>query len=185
MKTYNWQAQFEDTRPQSHFRNLSREEPSEFARILFSASDTHPEYIERAEELLRFAEDQFVVWDPADPVLRYPWFRQNSRWNGTTREGGFDWFVPCALEQYKFYTPIARSSQLMILAYLKAFECTGKPIYHAKAVALANALTVAQAYHGGGEIPTHLRKNLPEENWINNGVYPAITLIEYADQGLK
>ncbi len=182
VKTFNWQAQFEDTRPQKQFKNLSREEPSEFARILFKASEKHPEYIELAEELLRFAEDQFIVWDDADPALTYPWFREDSKWNGTVRPDGHDWFVPAALEQYKFYTPIARSSQLMILAYLTAYEYTHKPIYHAKAVALANTLTNAQHFHGGGEIPTHLRKNLPELNWLNNGIYPAITLIEKADQ---
>jgi len=182
MKTFNWQAQFEDTRPQSQFKNLSREEPVEFARILLKDSANHPEYIDMAKELIRFAEDQFVVWEPTDPVLSYPWFTQSSKWNGTTRAGGCDWFIPSALEQYKFYTPIARSTQLMILAYLSAFEYTGESIYHAKAIALANTLTIAQAYYDGGEIPTHLRKNLPELNWINNGVYPAITLIEYAEQ---
>jgi len=181
MKTFNWQAQFEDTRPQSQFKNLSREEATEFARILFNESATHPEYTGLAKELLRFAEDQFIVWEPTDPVLKYPWFPQDSKWNGTTLEAGYDWFIPCVLEQYKFYTPISRSSQLMILAYLKAFKTTGEPIYRAKAVALANALTHGQAFHGGGEIPTHLRKNLPELNWINCGVYPAISLIEYAD----
>jgi len=182
MKTFNWQAQFEDTRPQSQYKNLSREEPTEFARILFKDSENHPEYIEMAKELIRFAEDQFVVWESTDPVLSYPWFPLASEWNGTMLPGGYDWFIPCALEQYKFYTPIARSTQLMIIAYFTAFEYTGESIYHAKAIALANTLTIAQAYHGGSEIPTHLRKNLPELNWINNGVYPAITLIEYAEQ---
>lgn len=182
VKTFNWQSQFEDTRPQSQFKNLSREEPTEFARILFKASAEHPEYIDLAKELIRFAEDQFVVWEPTDPVLSYPWFKDDSKWNGTTLEEGYDWFIPSALEQYKFYTPIARSCQLMIIAYLQAYHYTGESIYHAKAVALANTLTIAQAYHGDGEIPTHLRKNLPELNWINNGVYPAITLIEYANQ---
>ena len=181
VETFNWQAQFEDTRPQSLYKNLSREEPSEFARILLKESEAHPEYIGLAKELLRFAEDQFVVWEPGDPVLSYPWFRLDSKWNGTVLEGGSDWFIPCALEQYKFYTPIARSSQLMILAYLEMYEVTDESIYHARAVALANALTVAQAYHGGGEIPTHLRRNLPEANWLNNGVYPSITLIENAE----
>ena len=180
MATFNWQAQFEDTRPQKQYKNLSREEPAEFARILLKRSADHPEYVDMARELIRFAEDQFVVWEPTDPVLEYPWFKQNSKWNGTTFPGGFDWFVPCVLEQYKFYTPVARSSQLMILAYLDAYQYTNESIYHAKAVALANTLTIAQAYHGGGEIPTHLRKNLPESNWINNGVRPAITLIENA-----
>jgi maltose/maltodextrin transport system substrate-binding protein len=181
MQTYNWQAQFEDTRPQSRFKNMSREEPSEYARILLKASDEHPRYIDLATELIRFAEDQFIVWEASDPVLSHPWFSPDSRWNGTTRPGGPDWFLPCALEQYKFYTPIARSSQLMILTYLDAWRVTGDTVYRAKAVALANALTRAQAYHGGGMIPTHLRKHLPEANWINNGVYPAITLIEHAE----
>lgn len=181
MQTYNWQAQFEDTRPRSRFKNLSREEPSEFARILLKSSNDHPQYIDMAKELIRFAEDQFVVWEPTDPVLGYPWFPKDSRWNGTTRAGGFDWFIPCTMEQYAFYTPIARSSQLMILTYLKAYEVTGEAVYHAKAVALADALTRAQEYHGGELIPTHLRKNLPEANWINNAVYPAITLIEHAE----
>jgi hypothetical protein len=70
----------------------------------------------------------------------------------------------------------------MIVAYMTAYEYTNTSIYFAKAVALANTLTIAQAYHGSGEIPTHLRKNLPELNWINNGVYPAITLIEYSEK---
>lgn len=183
VRTFNWQAQFEDTRPQSQYKNLSREEPTEFARILFKDSKNHPEYIEIAEELIRFAEDQFVVWDPTDPVLRFPWFRVGTKFNGTGLEdGGSDWFVPCALEQYKFYTPIARSTQLMILAWLTAYEYTDKPVYQAKAIALANALTQAQAFHGGGEIPTHMRRHLPEKNWINNGVYPALTLIRNADR---
>ena len=179
VKTFNWQAQFEDTRPQSQHKNLAREEATELSRILFKESVQMPEYLDLAKDLLRFAEDQFIVWHQNDPVLSYPWFSQDSKWNGTTLDSGCDWFVPCVLEQYKFYTPIARSSQLMILAYLKAFETTKEEIYQAKAVAIANALTQAQQFHGGGEIPTHLRKNLPEDNWINNGVYPAITLVKY------
>lgn len=181
LKTFNWQAQFEDTRPQPPYKNLSRSEVADFVVLLFDASKNMPEYIETAKELLRFAEDQFVVWDEMDPVTRYEWFRKDSKWNGTTLESGCDWFIPCVLEQYKFYTPISRSSEVMILAYLKAFETTGEPIYHAKALALANAITHAQAFHGGSEIPTHMRKNLPELNWINCGVYTAISLIEYAD----
>jgi hypothetical protein len=179
VKTFNWQAQFEDTRPLSQFKNLAREEATELARILFKESKQNPEYIDLAKDLLRFTEDQFIVWQSSDPVLSYPWFSKESKWNGTTLESGCDWFIPCVLEQYKFYTPIARSSQLMILAYLEAFEYTGEKIFHAQAVTIANTLTIAQQYHGGGEIPTHLRKNLPEDNWINNGVYPSITLIQY------
>lgn len=59
---------------------------------------------------------------------------------------------------------------------------TGTEIYRAKGESLINTLTVAQAYHGGGEIPTHLRHVLPELNWLNCSVYPAIGMIELAKE---
>lgn len=181
VRSFDWQAQFEDTRPQKLYKNLSRHEATKVATLLFRQSREDESFLETAKEILRFAEDQFVVWEPDDPVTAYSWFRKGSRWDGTTREGGCDWFIPCALEQYKFYTPISASNISMVIAFLEAFKTTGEPIYHAKAVALANSLTIAQQFHGGGEIPTHLRKNLPELNWINCGVYPALMLIRYAD----
>ncbi len=183
VKTFNWQAQFEDTRPQALYKNLAFREPTVFCWILLDDSDEHPDYIPLAEEILRFVEDQFVVWSADDPLIHHhPWFKKEWKWHPKVPSGEPDWFLPGVLEQYKFYTPIARSSDMLFKAYLKAYERTGKKIYHAKAVALANTLTVAQEYHGGGEIPTHLRKNLPEKNWLNCGIYPAILLIEHAEK---
>lgn len=181
VKTFNWQAQFEDTRPQKLYKNLSRHEATKVATLLFRQSREDESFLKMAKEILRFAEDQFVVWETDDPVTAYSWFREGSRWDGTTREDGCDWFIPCALEQYKFYTPISASNISMVIAFLEAYKTTGESIYHAKAKALANTLSIAQQFHGGGEIPTHLRKNLPELNWINCGVYPALMLIKYAD----
>lgn len=179
--TYNWQGQYEDTRPRKPYRNMTREEAAEMSILLFQASDEHPGYRDTAEELLRFAEDQFVVWDRRDPVLRTPWFPEGSPFLNTDPATGSDWFLPAALEQYLFYTPISRSNDTMVEAYRVAHEQTGHEIYRAKAVSLANTLTRAQAWHGGGEIPTHLRRNLPEKNWINCGVYPALLLIRSHD----
>ncbi|MEE4310757.1 MAG: hypothetical protein V2J62_02710 [candidate division KSB1 bacterium] len=180
MKTYNWQGQFEDTRPKSAYQNMSRAEAVEMVVYLLDEVNDHPEYLELGLELLRFAEDQFVVWNQDDPVLFTNWFKEGSHWNGNDPDNGKDWFLPCVLEQYKFYTPISRSNSTMMLAHLKAWEVTSENIYLAKAVALANTITNAQAFHGGGVIPTHLRKTLPELNWLNCAVYPAMTLIRNA-----
>ena len=115
-----------------------------------------------------------------DPVLRTKWFSAGSRWDGTGSAGS-DWFVPAVLEQYKFYTPISESNAMMIQAYLAAYQRTASAIFHAKAVSLANAIIQAQIHHGGGEIPTHLRKAAIDDDFIKCGVYSALTLLENAD----
>ncbi len=175
IKTFNWQAQYEDTRPRALYKNLSHREAAIMSALLFDAGAEH---LELALELLRFVEDQFVFWEKSDPAVTYPWFRPETVWNANDPVKGNDWFVPAAAEQYVFNTPIAGSTSFVIRACLKAYEATQQEIYLAKAKSLANTLTIAQRYHGGGEIPTHLRRNLPEENWINVSVMAARTLLE-------
>jgi hypothetical protein len=182
MKSFNWEAQFEDTRPRDSYRNQSHQEAVRFAGLLFRASSVHPEYLPNARELLRWAEDSFCVWDRSDPVLTASWFKPNARWNGNDPYFGNDWFVPCAVEQYFFYTPINSSSADFIDAFVEAFKATKDRTYLAKAVALANTLTRAQRYWGGGEIPTHLRKVQPELNWMNADLFTAMSLKRNADQ---
>ncbi len=176
MVTFNWEAQFEDTRPRDRYKNQSHREAAMFAALLFRQSRNHPEFLSRAVELLRWAEDSFVVWDRTDPVLTAFWFKPNTRWNGNDAYFGNDWFVPCAVEQYAFFTPINGSSVDFIDAFADAFRATGDTVYLAKAVALANTLTIAQRYWGGGEIPTHLRTVMPELNWLNCSLYTAMSL---------
>ncbi len=181
MKTFNWQAQYEDTRPKATYKNMSRHEAVEMAALLFKNSKNNPQYLEMADELLRFAEDQFVIWEQDDPVVFALWFKKDSKWCGNTADGRKDWFIPCVMEQYIFYTPICGSTMRVIIAYLEGYKATGRKDYHAKAVSIANSITRAQEYHGGGEYPTHLRKTLPELNWLNNGVFTAVNLLKYAD----
>jgi hypothetical protein len=176
MKTFNWEAQFEDTRPRNQYKNQSHREANLFAALLFRECKTHPEYLDLAIEVLRWAEDSFVIWEKSDPVLAFLWFKPNTRWNGNDPYFGTDWFVPCAVEQYAFYTPINGATAGFIDVFLEAFKATRNPVYLAKAVALANTLTLAQRYWGGGEIPTHLRKVMPELNWMNASLHTAISL---------
>jgi hypothetical protein len=182
VQTYNWEAQFEDTRPRDLYKNLSHREPVLFATLLFTRSKGDQKQIEIAKELLRFAEDSFVIWQQGDPMLKAQLFKPNSRWNGNDPYFGSDWFVPAAIEQYLFPTPINSSSSEFIEAYLAAFRATGESVYRDKARSLANTLTVAQRYWGGGEIPTHLRRTMPELNWLNASVGTALILLRHADE---
>jgi len=181
MKTYNWEAQFEDTRPRKLYRNLSHREPVQFAALLYRGRAPEAGLLREAGELLRFAEDSFVVWAKTDPVLTAQLFKPGSRWNGNDPYFGSDWFVPAAMEQYVFFTPISSSSAGFIDAYTAAFQATGERLFLDKARALASTITQAQRYWGGGEIPTHLRRVMPELNWLNVSVWTAAALLELGD----
>ncbi|MCK5573907.1 MAG: hypothetical protein KAJ12_14150 [Bacteroidetes bacterium] len=181
LKTFSWEAQYEDTRPRRRYRNLSHREPLMLAALLFREKPDDLERRAEAEELLRFAEDQFVIWEKSDPITRAELFKPGSRWSGNDPYFGTDWFVPAAAEQYLFFTPISSATAYFIDAYVEAFEATGERIYLAKAVSLANTLTLAQQYWGGRDIPTHLRKVMPELNWLNVSVKAATTLIKHEE----
>ncbi len=146
MLTFHWEAQFEDMGYSEHYSNLERGKPLAFAVILLDRSEKNPGYIELAEELIRFAEDQFIVWEQALPRELFRIF-----WRPIPRKAYFTskWFTPCVLEQYDFYTPIDASSASAIFAYKKAYELTGKELYLAKAISLADNQTVAQDLAGG------------------------------------
>jgi maltose/maltodextrin transport system substrate-binding protein len=108
-------------------------------------------------ELLRFAEDQFVVWEkPPDLKPRSESMRPEH------------WFLPCSMEQYTMFEPISGSSAFMIVTYIRAWRVTGKPLYRAKAESLANALTAAQKEHHG-RYPTRMVRR-DQAYWINSTV---------------
>ena len=179
MKRFNWDGQFEDIKPQRPYENLAREQACDVAVYLLNRVAQDRSYLKKALELLRFSEDQFVVWEapdenqwalddtrPADPR------KQITRWKTS------EWFTPCVLEQYSCYAPVARSSAIQINAYRKAYEVTGRPIYLAKAKSLANALIVCQQYHGGGQFPTWLVKSNKVSTWSNNSAYAAMAVYD-------
>jgi len=190
MKTFHWEGQFEDMGYSKHYSNMERGKPLAFAVLLLSHSEEVPGYIEMAEELIRFAEDQFIVWEQPLPreLFRTSWRPIPRRAYYTSK-----WFTPCALEQYDFYTPIDASAASAILAFKKAYEITGKELYLAKAISLADNQTVAQDL-AGGIYPTYTmnlagRKNFSDPTtskdpgnvwtgWLNCATMTANALLE-------
>jgi hypothetical protein len=124
--------------------------------------------------LLRFSEDQFVVWE--QPL---PEWKEVSYTGCDPTQDGSTWFIPAVLEQYRCYGPVARSEAIMISAWQAAYKVTHKPLYLAKARAMANTLTVAQQFWGGGTYPTWVRRN-DGEKWLNNTVHTARLMLDFA-----
>jgi hypothetical protein len=158
VRTMNWQAQFDDEKLRGEYQNLSKHEACEFAGYLLRHGDAAKRAA--AMELIRFAEDQFVVWEhPPALKPRVPALAPGN------------WYTPCSLEQYAMFEPISGSSASLILAFCRAYDATGDPLDLAKAASLANALTQAQL-HDNGRYPTRM---IPHDlsYWINSTINTA------------
>jgi maltose/maltodextrin transport system substrate-binding protein len=178
LRTFQWDGQFEDVKPRPPYQNLAREQACDVAAILLEQSKGDAKQIATAKELLSFAEDQFVIWSPFKDVPGA--HKMNIKHSPVEL-----WITPCVLEQYACYSPVARSSAILINAYLVAHKVTGEKIYFEKARALAGALVAGQDYqikfqNGNGEIPTWLIRRGPR-NWLNNSYYAAAAVLQMAN----
>jgi maltose/maltodextrin transport system substrate-binding protein len=167
---YNWEGQFEDQKPSEKYKNLSKGQACGYALYLMENESGNPEKLEEAEELIRFAEDQFVIWGNPNPI---------NSWGIK----GDSWLTPCVLEQYNFYTPVNASSGNMIEVFRKLHERTGNILFLVKAIELANNIVEVQNSETG-HYPTYLVDHLlDQEGWINCMVYTA-KQIRYLDEYL-
>lgn len=160
VKTFNWQGQFEDVRPKKPYKNQSREQACDLAVYLFKNKKNIP----LAEELVRFAEDQFVIWEQPENISIKP---RKSNPGYLTK----NWITPSVQEQYGFWMPVTRSAGIMIDTYWHAFKATGKEIYLAKAKSIANSITIMQKAQDGNYATMFIRT--PWHFWLNSVVYPA------------
>jgi len=164
-RTFNWEGQFEDVAASKPYHNLSKHLPASFAIYLFERQAHDPRYLDLAKELVRFAEDQFVVWEK--PMPQKQWRTDQ-------------WITPCVLEQYAYYVPIDASAAKLIQLFLTAGRTTGDSLYLAKARQLANTMTRAQDAKSG-RYPTYWERNQrgEEEGWINCAAYDARVMLSY------
>jgi len=140
VRTWNWQGQFEDVSPQPPYMNLTKHDACDFAIHLFRTAPHDEAKRALALDLLRFSEDQFVIWakPPVDtPTKQSPDGAANAKSNG--------WMLPCVLEQYRCYAPVCASSAKLISTYIAAYSATGDRLHLEKAKALAATLTRTQS----------------------------------------
>ena len=170
LKTFDWQGQFEDIKPRAPYQNLSREQACDYANYLMKYGADKQENIDLAEELIRFAEDQFVIWEQPIPkvINKNSTHPVHSSWN---------WITPSVQEQYVFWMPVGRSAAIMIDTFWQAYLTTGKEIYLAKAKSIANSFTVMQKANNGDYNTFFI--DVPFVNyWLNSVVYPAKTMMK-------
>jgi len=162
VRTWNWQGQFEDVRPMPPYENLTKHEAGDLAIHLFDTARADAAKQALALDLLRFAEDQFVVWDRPPAVTPR---KQNA--DGAAGARSRRWMLPCVLEQYRCYAPVCASSAKLIRMYLAAFRATGDRLHLEKARALAGTLTRTQSNpKAPGRYQTWLMAN-PGPMWFN------------------
>ena len=183
VRTFDWLAQYEDVDMNrfAPYERMSREQACDLAIYLFRKYPDRHDFMELADDLIRFAEDQFITWEQMEDlvvnaqrgILRPP------PEIGQTGPGGYskNWMTPLVHEQYGFWMPSARNTGLMIETYWYAYAATKRAVYLAKAKSIANNFTRVQQAHGG-DYPTFFTKH-PMPFWINNSIYPAKVMMDF------
>ncbi len=184
MDSYDWEGQFEDSPTSAHYTNLSHYPADSMVYYIAENEKDDPESMAQAEDLMRFIEDQFVVWSRHAPRTRRdddPGFRPEF-------ENLPNWHTPCGLEQYNWYVPIDSSTAHIMGAFLRLYKANGNPLLLAKACTLADSITRMQN-PGTGMIPTHwMSKTAIQDGgglWINCLIETAAWMLEIAGETEK
>ena len=175
LKPYNWEGQFEDSDLSANYSNLAHYPALDMMEYLLDHRDSDPCAMEEAEDILRFVEDQFVIWKNFAP-----WNHKESGKHGTDIS---QWFSPAGLEQYQWLMPIDASTSHIMMGFLAMYEVKKDPLLLAKACTLADMLTRMQNPKTG-MIPTHwMRSTCIEDGgnfWINCLIATAARMMEIA-----
>lgn len=189
LKTWDWAAQFEDTTPSAHYRDMSSDPTCDIALVILRRCPGNKKRIAQVRELLRWSEDQFVCWKrPCRPggwgLLSEPSDRiYNPTWNGQYPGNSFNnWIdVPCSTEKYRWFMGIGGKTAKVAMLFAKMYELEGNPLDLAKAKTLCDAIVRVQAMNGGYIVPTHWRvRDLTggkcTANWTNCTIFTAVGL---------
>ena len=176
VRTWNWQGQFEDVKPLPPYENLSEHEAGDLAIHLFQTSANNTDRLALANDLMRFSEDQFVMW--AQPPATSP---KDQNPDGKAASQSKTWMLPCVLEQYRCYAPVNASSAKMIRVYLAAHRATGDRLPLEKARALAATLTHTQSHpKAPGRYQTWVMQK-PGPMWFNCELLAIRAMMELAE----
>jgi len=175
LSDWNWEGQFEDVPPTARYENLTKHDACSTAIYLAGRCPDDPTRRNQVRKLLRFAEDQFVCWEPPFRNGRLPSAVRGKLWSGN-----YDvWVTPCALEQYNCHWPIDASAAKLIRTYLAVYRLEGRREDLAKARALGDTATRMQC--ADGRIPTWwwpARAKVVSADWINCMLAMADALME-------
>lgn len=138
VQTGLWQQMYEDAPTREPYTNL--EQWAALETSMFLLRRCHPQAVELAVQLVRYVEDQFVIFDndPITPVSYLP-------------------YTPCNLEQYGCYWPMDFHTANYVRATLALHTVTGDSIWAKKSAAAANTIVQCQQPDG------HLSTAVPDQ----------------------
>ena len=143
LRDWNWEGQFEDVEPSGKYENLTKHPACSLAIRIVNRWPKDAKRLAQARELLRFAEDQFVVWERP----------QGDDATSQLAVFGKDWDVkPAVVEQYYYREAVDASADKLINTYLALYRASGNPLDLAKARTLGDS--VVRVQRPDGRIPT-------------------------------
>ncbi len=170
LETYKWEGQFEDIKVSGNYQNLTHFAANKMIGYISQHLSDDEKMVAEAVELMRFVEDQFVVWG------EFP------RWD--TNAEFMPHHTPAGLEQYFCYLPIDSSTTTIMNAFLDMYLLRKDRLYLEKAMALGDAVTRMQNSENG-MIPTFWMGENCEEGyrnfWINCQIHDAFYMMRLAD----
>ncbi len=168
---FNWEGQFEDSYIGRSYVNLTHYPAGHYLEYLVENYADKPDTENKVRELMRFIEDQFVVWGEFAP------------WSDHHYDMNEKWVSPAGLEQYHWYVPIDASTAEIMLKFLTAYEFTKDELFLEKAKALGDSITRMQV-EDSGVFPTHWMWNDCKETlqnfWLNCHIYTAFAMMKLA-----
>jgi hypothetical protein len=124
--TNHWQGGYEDIGEYKPYKNLTHWEAQLLLQYLCRHRDRDPSYLPLAKKLLRFVEDQFVLFGPDSEAHPVP------------VKG------PLVFEQYLCWWPMEVHTGYYIQSLLELHKATGEQVYLDKAMAAGNAICAQQ-----------------------------------------
>ena len=170
LSSYHWEGQFEDIQVSGNYQNLTHFIADHLIEYIALHHSDDEQMVAEAMELMRFVEDQFVVWG------NFPLWDPNER--------DRQYHTPAGLEQYFCYAPIDGSTATIMSAFLSLYQLTGDRLYLEKAMALGDTITRRQNPESG-QIPTFwIGKDCQEgyrNFWINCHIGTAFAMLRLAE----
>ena len=170
LKEYKWEGQFEDVPVSLPYENLTHFHADYLISYIAENYANDEKMVTVAVDLMRFIEDQFMVWG------------EHPEWNQTLGDG--PWHYPAGTEQYYCYCPIDASGAAIMTAFVDMYKLKGDRLYLEKAMSIADMMTRVQNSETGG-IPTFwIGKDCCygfENFWINCLLYSADAMMNIAE----
>ncbi len=129
---YNFESQFEDSPFSEYYSDLTHFAANAIIKYIADNKSDDPKAVETAVTLMRFVEDQFVVWGEYAK-----WLRSSFGYNEHFKS-------PAGLEQYAWYVPVDGSTATIMTSFYAVYKLTGDELWREKAYALADMITRMQ-----------------------------------------